>query len=158
MLGLFFLILFSVDALSYCNESVVFDNNNISQNYNITKQCTPEYNNFSFIFVGFVFVLLLLAASVLIIRTQHLWLKVILFVFNTMIFMSLARLMAWFVEITNPLQTGLIQFLNHWYNYGIWTFRISLVLGMIFLVLHALKMMDFRNKENNKPKWKDYGL
>lgn len=147
-----FLILLATKSVSaYCNESINFTD---SQNYTITKECTEDYNNFSFLLIGIAFLFGIGLCLWLFFRAEKMPMKVIIALTGSLILMSLMRFLSWFVSITNPAETELVNTMDHYYMFGVWGFRFILIAAAFYVLILTLHLMS----DKVKPKDIDWDM
>lgn len=92
----------------------------VSDAFSITNSgIVEDYNNDSFFSVILVFLFLNVLVIIGMFSTDKNWLKLILGFALSITLTSLFRFAAWFIEITNPTQVGLIKSINQFYMFGI---------------------------------------
>lgn len=159
---LFFLLVPLVNG--YCNETTIYSYKNFTEldnttrltNTTITKQCTEEYNNFSLYGILITFLFLITLSVYALVKSEKIVFKTVSTLVISLLLMTVLRFLSWFVTITNPLQTGLINVLDHFYMFTVWGFRLTLLASafiLLIITLNALK--DHKKKRRNN--WENWG-
>lgn len=137
----------------HCNASNG-ENGFVSSDFFITRTGSDtEFNNDSFLVVGFVFICLFLSSLLGLILLKPAWLKIILANASTFLLMIILRFSSWFVLITNPEQTNFIDTLDKFYMFGIWLFVGVMVMSLIFLVIHILNSLSMKERRSKDKEW-----
>lgn len=110
-----------------------------------------EYNNTSFYIITLIYIFLTILCLVPMFFVQD-YLKVILGLGASFLVMTLTRLAAWFVEITNPAETNLIDTLNHYFSFGTWAFRGMLIFAVFYTIIFILNIVTSDRKRKKKEK------
>lgn len=146
----------------YCNETQVVTVANTSltssdYNVSVTRTCTEEYDNFSFLIVAIIFMFITALVVVSLIISKKMWLKVVLSLALALCLTTLVRFSSWFLSITNPLEVNLISALDHFYAMGVRSFYFLLAGGCLFLVVVALNAMKNHKRKKKAKEWHDWG-
>lgn len=145
-------------AIGYCNETRTITHTNqslASSDYtsSITKTCTEEYNNFSFITPIIVLLFLATLCIIGLFTTEQIWVKVVLVDAMAIIITGLFRFCSWFINITNPGESGLISTLDMFYAWGVRSLYLLIFCSILFLVVFILNL--FWDMSKNKRQKKD---
>lgn len=156
--------LVSQSALAYCNETQVYSYTNISldnstqiANISITKTCTEEYNNQSFLITAIIFMFITSLVVVGLIISNKIWLKVVLAVALSICLTTLTRFASWFMSITNPAETNLISTLDFFYSLGVRSMYFLIAGACIFLVVMAINVARDKPRKKKEQEWHDWG-
>jgi glucan phosphoethanolaminetransferase (alkaline phosphatase superfamily) len=157
---LFFLPLVS----AYCNETVYYqyanvtlDNSTQVNSSTTIRECSPEYNNFSFLIAAIVFLFITALVVVSLIISKKIWLKVCLTVALAICLTSLLRFSSWFISITNPAEVSLIDTLDFFYSLGVRAMYFLIAGSMLFLVVYIINSIRDRPRKREKEDWANWG-
>lgn len=154
--------LVATGVVGACNQTHVVTHSNQSltnSDYNITvtETCTEEYNNTSFF--GILITLLFFVAAIIVALfvSKAVWVKTVCTVGLSIMIMSITRFLSWFVSITNPAETELINTLDHFYMFGVWGFRLVTIAAMFVLLIIIINSIRDRPKKQWEDSWSNWG-
>lgn len=137
------MVLFALPASAYCNETqqVIYNTNTSNHTINITRTCTPEYNNDSFFNIIIVLLVFLILLFIAFIYFQKDIVRVIIGTIISLVLLYITRFSAWFITITNPEQVTLIASVNRIYVFSVYLFKALIWIGIFFAIIMGLRML-----------------
>ena len=113
-----------------------------------TEQETEEGGiNEMIIAVSLIFIFFTCIVLIGLAKAERNWVRMLWGLGLSIMIMTLTRLSIWFVDISEPTETGLIDTLSQYYGWSIWIFRVMLWISVGMLLLIVLNVMNYK-------KWK----
>jgi len=106
-----------------------------------------DYNNDSFFFTGLMFMFFIVLVVISLLHTQAVWLKSVLSLGLAILVMALTRFAGWFIEITNPAETELIDTMAHYFMFSVYGMWFVIIAAIFITIIVILNLMNDKKKD-----------
>jgi len=103
--------------------------------------------------VGMIFMFFAGLTSVGIFYTDKTWLKAVLAVLLNLIVVILLRFSSWFVHISYPAETELVNTLDHFYGWGVKMLWVTTAVVLIYITAMIVQTMTDRKRKKIEQRW-----